>query len=386
MSQPSNFGFDVEEQMLKAEARKFFKSRWNEDKLTALLSSRPDIQKGPGCHWEEKPWREAIELGWASLAVPKRSQGTELSAVSVAALVEEAGRAAFTSPLLANICASYLLCACETEAAGHILHEIALGNCASLAIMDRTGSWKNAACTVRAVQHDDIRLNGTAWFVQDARKVDYFIVRCWFEKGEGFVAVPKTAEGVSVVADAIVNLTCDQAHIAFKNTPIMPEWIVAPPGAARAALEKSEPAIFTMIAADMVGAAEWQLQTTATYAKQRVQFDRPIGFFQAVKHPIVNMMLMIDGAKSLVYNAACAIDHEPEESLCFAHMAKSSAGDMAFFCSDRSVQLLLHGGMGFTWENPVHIYFKRQMHYRMLFGDSRYHRTRLIEMMLTETA
>lgn len=382
MSQPLNFGFGMEEQMLKAEARKFFRKRWNEEKLTARLCSRPDLREGPACHWEEKAWREAIELGWASLAVPKRAQGTEISAVGAAALVEEAGRAAFASPLLANICSSYLLCACGTEAADRMLCKISVGHCASLAIMDRTGSWKNAACAINATQHDDIRLNGTAWFVQDARKVDHFVVRCLFEEGEGLVVVPISAEGVVLVPDAIVNLTCDQAHIDFKNTPVRPDWIVASPGAAGRAIEKAEPAIFTMMAADMVGAAEWQLQTTAAYAKQRVQFDRPIGFFQAVKHPIVNMMLMIDEAKSLVYNAACAIDHEPEESLSFAHMAKSSAGDMAFFCSDRSVQL--HGGMGFTWESPVHIYFKRQSHHRVLFGDSRYHRARLAEMMIAE--
>jgi alkylation response protein AidB-like acyl-CoA dehydrogenase len=135
-----------------------------------------------------------------------------------------------------------------------------------------------------------------------------------------------------------------------------------------------------MVAADMCGAGEWQLQTTAEYAKTRVQFEKVIGFFQAVKHPIVNMMIMIDEARSLVYNAACTIDHEPEQSAVFAHMAKASASDMAAFASGRSVQF--HGGMGFTWECFVHLHFKRQLHNQVLYGDAAYHRAKLAEIMM----
>ena len=145
-------------------------------------------------------------------------------------------------------------------------------------------------------------------------------------------------------------------------------------------LEAAKPAVLTMVAADMCGAAEWQLQTTADYAKNRVQFDRPIGFFQAVKHPIVNMMIMIDCARSHVYNAACALDHEPEQAAVYAHMAKAAASDMAAFCSGRSVQY--HGGMGFTWECFVHLYFKRQIHNQVLYGDGQYHRAKLADVFI----
>ena len=129
----------------------------------------------------------------------------------------------------------------------------------------------------------------------------------------------------------------------------------------------------------MCGAGEWQLQTTAAYAQVRRQFDRPLGFFQAVKHPLVNAMLVIDQARSLVYTAACAIDSEPDEAERFARMAKSSAADMAAFCSGRSVQL--HGGIGFTWECDVHLYFKRQLHNQMLFGDAVYQRAKLAALL-----
>ena len=134
------------------------------------------------------------------------------------------------------------------------------------------------------------------------------------------------------------------------------------------------------VAADLVGCAEWQLQTTVAYAKDRKQFERPLGFFQAVKHPLVNGMMDIDRARSLLYHAACCIDEGDEEALQAARMAKSAASDAGAFISDRSVQL--HGGIGFTWECDVHVFFKRSLHNQVLYGDGAYHRERLAEQLI----
>jgi len=151
-----------------------------------------------------------------------------------------------------------------------------------------------------------------------------------------------------------------------------------------AAFHAAMPALWTLLAADMVGAGEWQLQTTVEYAQARKQFDRPLGFFQAVKHQLVDVMTRVDESKSLLYNAACALDHEPEKALQLAHMAKASAADMAAFASGRSVQC--HGGIGFTWECYVHLYFKRQKHSEVLWGDGAWHRARLADILLGEVA
>ena len=147
-----------------------------------------------------------------------------------------------------------------------------------------------------------------------------------------------------------------------------------------AAWRLAEPAILTIVAADLVGAGEWQLQTTAEYARTRVQFDRPIGAFQAVKHPLVDMMLRIDEARSLVYDAACAFEHEPAMAETCARMAKAAASDAAAYASSRSVQL--HGGIGFTWDCFVQIYFKRQKHNEVLYGDGGHQRARLAELLI----
>jgi alkylation response protein AidB-like acyl-CoA dehydrogenase len=149
-------------------------------------------------------------------------------------------------------------------------------------------------------------------------------------------------------------------------------------------LEQAMPAIWTILAADIVGAAEWQLQTTVEYANTRQQFEHPLGFFQAVKHPLVDVMVLVDQCKSLVYNAACAIDTEPERAAEYAHMAKASASETAAFASGRSVQY--HGGIGFTWECFVHLYFKRQKHSQMLWGDAVWHRARLADILMGAVA
>ena len=134
------------------------------------------------------------------------------------------------------------------------------------------------------------------------------------------------------------------------------------------------------MSADLCGASEWLLQATVEYAKERVQFDRPIGFFQAVKHPLVDAMVEIDRARSLLYSACAEIHAGTDRAEYAARMAKSAASDAAAFMSDRAIQL--HGGIGFTWEYGLHIYFKRNLHNQALYGDGVHHRAKLADILI----
>jgi alkylation response protein AidB-like acyl-CoA dehydrogenase len=381
MAQPKDFGFGVEEQLLQSEARKFFKKNLDELKLMELVGSDSDPHRQPECLWDEKTWEQMADLGWTTLAVPEEAGGIGMNAVAVASFIEETGRAALPSPLMVTVNSTYVLRECKTDAALAVLKEIAEDKTVSLAITNQKGSWDSLDTDVEAsISGEKAVLKGTAYFVQDARKVDLFLVKAKSEAGIGLYVVSASAAGVTILPDAIVDLTRDQARVTFDGVEVNVDRVVAEAGKGNLALDAAEPAVFTMLAADMCGAAEWQLQTTTEYAKTRVQFDRPIGFFQAVKHPIVNMMISIDSARSHVYNAACAIDYEPEKAREYAHMAKAAACDMAEFCSGRSVQY--HGGMGFTWECFVHLYFKRQIHNQVLYGDAGYHRAKLADMLI----
>lgn len=299
-----------------------------------------------------------------------------MGAVAVAALCEEAGRAAFPAPLLATQNVTYILAACETTAADEALADIISGAAASYAGIDNKGSWEYADTDVEC--HDG-KLSGMACYVQDAQKVQHFLVKARSGSNTRLYWVAADAPGVSVHPDAINDLTRDQARVEFSAVDAIEVG-----GDAVDALAQAMPVVWTLQAADMVGTAEWQLQTTVEYAKTRKQFDRELGFFQAVKHPLVNVMVDIDQSKSLVYNAACACDNEPEKAARFAHMANSSASDTAAFASSRSVQF--HGGIGFTWECFIHLYFKRQLHNQALWGDGAYHRNKLADLLMGPVA
>jgi alkylation response protein AidB-like acyl-CoA dehydrogenase len=375
MAQPDNYGFGEEAALLKESARKFFAEKCPTARLHALVAADHRPERSIDCLWDQALWQEMVDLGWTMLAVPEAAGGIGMPAVAVAGLAEELGRAAVPCPLLGTINASYVLAQCgkDGEAA---LGEIAQGRAATLAITNRAGSWSAGDTDVSCA---DGKLNGTAWFVQDARKAERLLVSAQTPAGVALYWVASDAPGLSVEADAIVDLTRDQAHVTFADVSATQ---VSANGLA--ALAAAMPAIWTMLAADMVGAAEWQLQTTVEYVNTRKQFEHPLGFFQAVKHPLVDVMIQIDQAKSLVYNAACAIDSEPEKAAQYAHMAQASASDTAAFASGRSVQC--HGGIGFTWECYVHLYFKRQKHSQMLFGDGAWHRARLADIVIGQAA
>ncbi|MFK8043495.1 acyl-CoA dehydrogenase family protein [Congregibacter sp.] len=369
MAQPKNYGFEEEAGMLKDGARRFFTEKLPVDQLHALVADAYVPERAPEVKWRKELWDEMVALGWTSLAVPESAGGVGMPWVAVAGLLEENGRAAFPSPLMATLQATAVLTQCG-PAGEPALAEIAEGAAATIAVMDDAGG-----ATPGAVQLVDGKLNGTACFVQDACKCDHLLVVALEADKPAFFWVKLDAEGVNVRSDAIIDLTRDQARVSFDA--VSAQRIDTD---AAAAWESALPIVWMLISADMVGASEWLLQTTVEYAQQRKQFDRSLGFFQAVKHDLVNVMIAIDESKSLLYSAACAIDHEPERARELSHMAKSSASDTAALASGRTVQM--HGGIGFTWECYVHLYFKRQKHSQLLWGDASWHRAALAALLM----
>ena len=376
--QPKNFGFGEDETMLRDAVRKFFADNCTPDKIHAQVAHDPDIHRPIECIWDKNLWQQVVELGWTAVCVPETAGGVGMPLVAAVAIAEEVGKVAFPSPLISTYCATAVLTACGTDAANKALGDIATGTPTTLAITNERGSWNTTDTDISITKN---KLSGTAWFVQDAMKCDRFVVSATAEEGIGLYLVNATAAGLTIVPDGIIDLTRDQAHLKFDGVEAIE---LASPDKGDAALTAAMPTILTLISADMVGAGEWLLQTTVEYAKTRVQFDRPLGFFQAVKHPLVNVMLDIDRAKSLVYNAACSIDCGEDAAEMNARMAKSQASDMGVFASSRAVQF--HGGIGFTWECYVHIFFKRQMHNQVLFGDGKYQRTLLADMVIGKAA
>jgi len=378
--QPKDFGFDADALALKDVAERFFQDNLPTQQLHALVAHDSNLEHGTASHWDTDLWQKIVDLGWLMIAVPERAGGMGMSAVATATLVEQAGRAALPGPLVPTLSASYILDACGTDNADTALSLICEGKTFSYASCNQFGSWEHD--TSELVLEND-KLNGDVHFVQDAQKVDYFLVNAKQDGETVLITMPANSEGLSIASNAIIDLTRDQARLQFKQTPIANTQIVSAPDNGIDALTRATPALLVMISADMCGAAEWQLQTTAEYARTRKQFDRNLGFFQAVKHPLADFMVAIDIARSHLYNAACATDFEPSNAEQYARMAKAAASDAAAFGSKKSVQL--HGGIGFTWECFVHIYLKRQLYSQVFLGDAAHHRAKLAELLLNKS-
>ena len=378
---PKDFGFGEDEALLRDLACKFLDERMPVETLRRLVAEAPEpvYEEGQRAQWDAGLWKEIVELGWTGLAVGEAEGGADISLVGIAGLVEEVGRHGLPSPLVSTLSSTFVLRAAGGDAATQLMARIAQGASASLAITNERGSWDPSDAPLEAqVDGEDLILSGSACFVQDGFKADWLIASARLGAEIVLCAVKRDAPGLRLEADHIHDLTRDQSTAHFDAVRIGEGGVVS--RSAAPALCAAWPALLVLVSADLCGSSEWQLQATVEYAKQRKQFDREIGFFQAVKHPLVDAMVSIDRARSLLYHAACEIDVGSEKAETAARMAKSAASDAGAFISDRSVQL--HGGIGFTWECDVHIFFKRSMHNQALLGDGVHQRKKLADALI----
>ncbi|HAH09791.1 MAG TPA: acyl-CoA dehydrogenase [Alphaproteobacteria bacterium] len=378
---PRDFGFGEDEAMLRDTARKMLSERLPLEKLRTLVAEAPEpvYDKGERAPWDKQLWAEIVAMGWTGLAAGEAEGGSGVSLAGITGMVEEVGRHALPSPLIPTLMASLVLRQAGGAVASQILARIAGGATASLAITNDRGSWEpEDAPLIASDVAGELVLHGDARFVQDAFKADVLVASARLGDKIVLCAVETGAKGLSLEADHIHDLTRDQASAHFVGVRVGAEAIVSRD--AELVLEGVWPSLLVLVSADLCGASERLLQTTVDYAKERVQFDRPIGFFQAVKHPLVNAMVEIDRARSLLYYAAAEIDAGSGKAEIAARMAKSAASDAAAFISDRAIQL--HGGIGFTWEYGLHIYFKRNLHNQAFLGDGVHQRKKLAELLI----
>ena len=375
MATPKDFGFTEDISMLKDTFAKFLSEQKTIENLRPSLKGTEDPYHGDqrSEFYDTQSWQQTVELGIHAVSIPEDQGGIGMGLVAATAIAEEIGRYALATPLTNTLLATFLLRAIDSPEGNALLEAMAGGTRVGIALYGEDASLEGDSTDVRV---EDGKLQGQSWYVTDAQKSEILIVAAESAEGVDLYRVDCQSANVRVLDDRIVDLTRDQARIQFDGAEAQ---ALTTGGRGLLSFQKALPALLTLTAADIAGAAEWQLQTTAEYAKVRSQFDRPIGFFQAVKHPIVDMMITADETRSLVYQAAAAFDFEPEDAARCAHLAKSSASDTAEFCANRSTQL--HGGIGFTWEADVQIYHKRQMHSQFLFGDGIWQRAKLAELL-----
>ena len=376
---PDDFGYGEDQSILRREARRALESQ------CALETVRKVMETPSG--YDEAMWKRMAEMGWLGLAVPEAQGGSDLSMVSLATLTEEMGRALLPSPFLGTLFATLVIREAGSAAQQKAwLPRIVAGDLkAAVATMEKESGWDLSVASATAEKKGDrIALSGAKHLVADAPSAGLIIGTFREPEGLSLFAVESGAEGVRVSPDLLVDQTRRSGCVEFSGVQVKDDARIGAPGSALATLSSVMPRMWTALAAEMAGGTDRILAITVDYAKVREQFGKPIGAFQAVKHPLVNVMVDVEMTRSLVYRAAAAIDHEPESAERLARMAKALASDTYANAVAKAVQL--HGGIGFTWECDVHLFFKRAQWSKFALGDASHHRRRIAELVSGDAA
>jgi alkylation response protein AidB-like acyl-CoA dehydrogenase len=352
-----NFGFTDDQQAIKRTAHEFLADRYPMEEVRRLA--------GDARGFTDAQWEEIVALGWPGMFVSEADGGLGLGIVELCILQEELGYALAPTPFLSTAAAGLLIAAAGDEARRErFLARLAAGERrGTVALFDA-----DAGAPPR-VEAD--RLTGAKIAVPDAATADFLVIA-----GSGGTpwVLDSDTDGVSVEPTEGIDPTRKLAAVRLDGAPAA-ELSGGDPGD----LDRAWAAIATALAAESVGVAQRALEMSVAYARERKQFGRPIGAYQAVSHRCAQMLLETESARSLVYYAAWACDHEPASAPLAGAMAKAYASDAGFRVPAAAIQV--HGGIGFTWEADLHFLLKRGTANARAFGDARAHRTRVAELV-----
>lgn len=355
-----NFGLSESQQILKNNARKFFAAE-------CPVSEVRRIMETASAH-DEKLWRRMAEQGFLGVVIPEEAGGMGLGMVELAALSEEMGRALVPGGFL-----STLLAAAAIDGAGSKKHLAAIASGevkATFALVEAGGSWDPDRVAMPG-------LKGEKMFVPDAGSADVVVVAA---RDQGELALYLTdAKSVKKTAMPAVDLTRRLYKLEFTDTA---GELLARGEAARKALDHALDLATVALCAEMAGGMQRTMEMAVEYAKTRKQFGKPIGQYQAVQHQCADMLIWTESSRSAAYYAAWALDNQASDARAAVSVAKVYASDACREVGNRGVQV--QGGMGFTWENDVHLYYRRAKASEIAFGDATFHRERIARLVIDQ--
>jgi alkylation response protein AidB-like acyl-CoA dehydrogenase len=367
------FDFTDEQQAIKSTAREFLASRFKSERMRELAASDDGF--------DATGWSEMADLGWPGLALPEEWGGQGLGIVDLAVLFEEMGYALAPSPLLSNTVVGLALSLCGSDdQRERYLRPLAEGTRRGVPALFGVGSTATpGAYKMEArADGDGVVLDGEKVLVMDAARADFFLVAT--ADGHRHL-VESDADGVGIEAEPSIDPTRRLSTVRFDGVRVAAaDTLPAEGHEYEAVLDR----VCVAIAAESTGVAQRTLEMAVEYAKDRQQFGRAIGTYQAVSHRCAQMLLETENARSNVYGAGWAADAEPESLPLAASMAKAYASDAGWRVPDASIQV--HGGIGFTWEHDLHFFLTRGRANAATFGDAKWHRERVAEAVLSRVA
>jgi len=376
-----DFGFNQEQELLRATARKFFENECTSEFVRARMAEPAGVT--------DEFWKKLAEQGWLGLIYPEEYDGTGLGFVDLTVLMEEMGRAVMPGPFFSTVLLGGLAILEAGSAAQkkEWLSKISQGQAkATLAFTEPNARWDAAAVTVTARESGGtFTLHGTKLFVLDAHVADIIVAVARTregkrpEEGLGMFLVPKGAKGLDVKLLPTMDQTRKLCEVTFNDVTVGADAVLGATDQAWGPLSRVLDRATVALCAEMCGGAQRVLDMTTDYAKIRVAFGKPIGSYQGVKHRAADMLVEVENAKSLTYYAAWAMDENVPEAALAASMAKAYVSDAYRRTAGAGIQL--HGGIGFTWEHDLHLYFKRAKSSEFTFGDASYHRERVAQLI-----
>ena len=361
------FTVTEEQQALRDSVRRFLEQRSPEAEVRRVMAT----DEG----YDAVLWRDLAALGVCGLAIPEEYGGSGAGWQETAVVVEELGRALLPSPFFPSAVLSVAaLLAGDDGARKEWLPSIADGSTiATLAVAEESGSWDLDAVALAARRDGDAwRLDGVKSLVPFGRAAQLLLVAARAGDGLGLFAVAGDADGLSLSAQRPLDPTSRFARLELSGVTARR---VGDEAAVRRALDVGA----VLLGAEQVGGARRTLEIASGYARTRTQFGRPIGGFQAVKHKCADMLLRTESAASLAAYGAWVADRPGEDLSTVAPTVKSFCSEASLFCAATNIQV--HGGIGFTWEHPAHLYFKRAKTSELLFGSPSQHLLRLADAL-----
>jgi len=358
------FAVSEEQQEFRAMVRRFVEERSPETAVRAQLPG----ERG----WDPALWKDmAGQLGLQGLIVPEAYGGQGFGATELAIVLEEMGRRLVCAPYFATtaLAATALIESGDEDAMAATLPGIAAGEVvATLALAEPSGRWDEAG--VEATARPDgagFRIHGSKLYVLDGHTADVVLVVARGDAGVGLYRVAGDADGLTRTPLATLDRTRRQARLDFDGVEAQRVgdggWPLIASVLDRAAVA---------LAAEQVGGAQACLDMAVAYAKERVQFGRPIGSFQAIKHKCADVLLEVESARSAAYYGAWCAAEDRDELPAVAALAKATGSEAYLQAAAENIQI--HGGIGFTWEHPAHLYFRRAKSSDLLFGDASHQR------------
>lgn len=381
-----DFDFTEEQAMLRGLAREL---------LAAECSSREvRAQMEDATGYSESLWQQLAETGLLGITIDEGHAGQGLGMIELALVLEEMGRVAYPGPFFSTVvlATTALVAGGSRDQLDSYLTSIAEGSLkATLALMEDRLSTGPEGIELRArAQGGDYVLNGRKRFVPFAHVADLILVAARTRESEDpsqgvtIFALEQGTPGLSLEPNVQIDMTNKSSTLTLENVRVGSETVVGQVNEGWKIIEIVLRRAAVAAAAVMLGSARKSMEMSVEYAKVREQFGQPIGTFQAIKHACAEMLVEVENAHGATYYAAWALDAAAGDAGLAASVAKSYVGEAARKVCGSAIQV--HGGIGFTWEYDLHLYFKQAKLFEALYGDAEHHRAQVLEEVMTPVA